>query len=454
LDVQAKALLDAALAALAKAGAEGDAYLEHRRTLKLRVREQKLEEISQAEALGVGIRAIKDGRLGFVHSSASSPEAVSRAVASATELARAATPRDDLILAEPGPIRDGRDESEALELFDPAIERQPLAAKETRARAAEAAALAFDPRIKRSNGAGYEEILRSVWIANSRGLFRHARRSDLAVDVEPVAEAEGEMQTGEVDHLASHWQDLPAPEALGRRGGERAVELLGGQPVPTGRYPVLFSPDAGFAILLYLAAALNGDHLSRGRSWLKDRITSPLGNERVTVHNDGRRTRGLQALPFDGEGVDTRRTTLLERGKIGQPLTDLAAGKRMGKPSTGNGIRAGYEGLPGILTQDLWLEPGKEKPEAIVASVDRGLLIRDLSGWWIGLNPSNPNFSSAATGLWIVKGKPVRPVSRVTVAGTIEEIFGGIAALGDDLVWDHPTKTPTFLVSQLSVSGT
>jgi PmbA protein len=454
VDVQAQALLDAAIGALKKAGAEGDAYLQHRRTLTLKVREQKLDEISQAEVLGVGIRAIKDGRLGFVHTSAGSPEAVAHAAANAIDLARAATVRDDLILAEPGPVRDGRDEGVALELFDPTIERQSLADKEARARATEAAGLAYDPRIKRTNGAGYQEVLTAVWIANTRGLFRHARRSDLHVDVEPVAEANGEMQTGTVDHQATRFADLPAPEALGKRGGARAVELLGGEPVPTGRYPVVWSPDSGFALLLYLATALNGDHLSRGRSWLKDKLEVPLGNERVTVRNDGRRPRGLSVLPFDGEGVDTRETILLDRGKIGGPLLDLASAKRIGKPSTGNGMREGYEALPGIGTQDLWLEPGTEKPEALIAGVDRGLFIRDFSGWWIGLNPSNPNFSSAATGLWIEKGKLTRPVSRVTVAGTVAEIYGGIAAVANDLEWDHPTKTPTFLVSQMAVSGT
>lgn len=454
MDVQARALIDAALGALKKAGAQGDAYLEHQRRLSLRVRDQKLDEIQQAERLGVGIRAFREGRLGFVYTSAANPEAVAQAAASAADLARAATVRDDLMLAEPGAITDGRDEGAALELYDPAIEQQPLAAKETFARDAEAAAMAYDPRIKRSNGAGYTEVQRAVWIANTQGLFRHARRSELAVDVGPVAEADGEMQTGDVDHLASHWQDLPAAKALGQRGGKRAIELLGSQPVATGRYPVVFTPDTGFALLLYLATALNGDHLSRGRSWIGDKLADPLGNERVTVHNDGRRPRALSGLPFDGEGVDTRRTTLIDRGKVGEPLVDLAAGKRLKKASTGCAMRDGYEALPGIQTQDFWLEPGTSTPEELIAGIDQGLVLLGLSGWWIGLNPSNPNFSSAATGLWIEKGKVVKPVSRVTVAGSVTEIFGAIAAVGNDLVWDHPTKTPTFLVSQMSVSGT
>ena len=128
-------------------------------------------------------------------------------------------------------------------------------------------------------------------------------------------------------------------------------------------------------------------------------------------------------------------------------------GKRLGQPSNGHAKRNGYEALPEIQSHDLWLEPGTTAKDAITGQVERGLLVVDLSGWWIGLNPSNPSYSSAASGLWIEKGKPVRPVSQVTVAGTIEEIFGGIAAVANDLVWDHSTKTPTFLVRELAVSG-
>ena len=130
--------------------------------------------------------------------------------------------------------------------------------------------------------------------------------------------------------------------------------------------------------------------------------------------------------------------------------TERRATSRPGKDSR---HRARETALPEIQSHDLWLEPGTTTREAIIGQVERGLLVLDLSGWWIGLNPSNPSFSSAASGLWIETGKPKQPVAQVTVAGTIEEIFGGIAAVGSDLVWDHSTKTPSFLVRDLSVSG-
>jgi predicted Zn-dependent protease len=110
--------------------------------------------------------------------------------------------------------------------------------------------------------------------------------------------------------------------------------------------------------------------------------------------------------------------------------------------------------LPEIASSNLYLVPGNAKAEEIVGRVEKGLWIWGLSGWWIGLDPSNPQFSSAAAGLWIENGKPVRPVARVTVAGTIQEILSGIEEVGNDLIWNGTTRTPTYRVKELAVSGT
>jgi PmbA protein len=454
--VEEKELLDRVLDTLRSAGAEGDAYLEHRRTLQLNVREAKLEEISRAEVRGLGIRAMRDGKLGFVHTSVADPDAAVRAAEKACELSRSASTREDLVLAEPtgtGP-GDGRDEGTALGIYDPEVETISLKEKEERARAAESAGREFDPKIRRSYGARYSEAVAAHWLANTRGLLRHTRTSWINLATEVVAEEGEEKQPGDAEHQARRLADLPDPEALGRRAGERAVRLLGGRPVETGRYPVVFSPEAGFSLLIYVALALRGDHLSRGRSWLGERRDATIGSPLVTIHDDGRMPGGIGTLPFDAEGVDTRRQTLVEKGRVSGHLLDLASGNRLGSPSTGNATRDGYEELPGIGTHNLYLAPGTADAQEIVGGVERGLWIWNLSGWWIGLDPSNTQFSSAASGLWIEGGVPVRPVSRVTVAGSLEEILGGIELIGNDLVWDHQTKTPTFRVGNLAVSGT
>ncbi|MFB3907469.1 MAG: TldD/PmbA family protein [Candidatus Eisenbacteria bacterium] len=451
--MEEKVVLERVLEVLKAAGAEGDAFFEHRRSLRLHVREGRLEEIQRAEVQGVGIRAIREGRLGFVHTSAADPEKVVEAAKQAVDVLRFATPREDLALAPPAGPGDGSDEGAALAIYDASLEKRPLREKQDWITSAEAIGRGADPKIKKTEGASYDENLTGTWLANTRGLFRHYRKSGVSASLQVIAEDAGEMQPGETEIQVGSWDALGDPGALARRASERALRLLGGRPVPTGRYPVLFSPEAGFAPLVYLTVALRGDHIARGRSWLADRADPLLASPLVTVHDAMRMPGGPATVPFDGEGIDTRDLTLLEQGKIAGRMCDLAAAKRLGAQSTGSSRRGGYESLPEIGGGNISIAPGTQKLEEIVAGIDRGLWVWGLSGWWIGLDPSNSDFSSAAFGLWIEKGKPVRPVARVTVAGSIPEIFRGIEAIADDLVWDGPLKTPSFRVKELAVSG-
>lgn len=448
-----KRLIESVLDALRSAGASGDAFLEHRRSIALQIRQGRLDEITRAEVLGVGIRAILDGRLGFVHTSAADPKTVLKAVQTACDLARSGSSREDLLLADPAGPGDGRDEGEASSLYDPSIEQQSLAEKEEWARAAEAVARGFDPRIRRTEGASYGEDLTAYWLGNTKGLFRHYKRSGINVGVQVIAEEGEDMQPGEAGIGVVRLSDLPDPGELGRRAGERAVRLLGGRPVPTGRYPVVFSRDAGWTLLIYLAQALNGGNLSRGRSWLADRGDAPLGSERVTIVDDGGEPKGPGRRPFDGEGVDSQRTLLVEGGRIRGKLLDLASAKRLGARSTGNAQRGGYEALPEIGGTNLYMAPGDDRVDEIIAGIEKGLWVWGLSGWWIGLDPSNPRFSSAAFGLWIENGKVVQPVARVTIAGAIDEILTGVDRVADDLIWEGTVRTPTFRVASMAVSG-
>jgi PmbA protein len=452
--VDERVLLDSALSVLKGAGAEGDAYLEQRRTLSFQIREGQLQDISRADVRGLAVRAMRDGRLGFVYTSTLDAEGARQAAERALDLARSASPRDDLLLPEPSGPGDGRDEGAQLQILDSSLEKRPLPEKQEWAREAEAVARGYDPKIKRTEGVGYEENIVASWIANTKGLFRHQKKSGIEMGIQVIAEDGEDKQPGELSHHAVHWDDLPDPGEFGRRAGEKAVRLLGGRPVPTGRYPVIFSSEVGWAPLVYLALALRGDHLSRGRSWLAGQPQAALGSSLVTIRNDGRKVGGPASAAFDGEGVDTQDLLLLDQGKVSGNLLDLASAKRLGARSNGNSQRGGYASLPEIASSNLCLVPGTAKAEEIVGGVEKGLWIWGLSGWWIGLDPSNSQFSSAANGLWIEKGKPVQPVARVTVAGAIPEILGGIEEVGSDLVWNGTTRTPTYRVKEMAVSGT
>jgi PmbA protein len=450
--------LDAALSALRAEGAEGDAFLENRRTLDLRVRDGKQDSITRSELRGLAVRAMMNGRLGFCHTGKATPSGAAEAARQACELARAASPRDDLVLAGPAGPGDGSDEGLAMRRCDETLDAMSITEKVEYISDAEAAGRGFDARIKRSEGASWNEGLSVNWIANTRGLFRHYRASFLSTNLGVIAEDNGEMQSGEVGWEGVRRSDLPGPDSLGRRAGDRAVRLLGGAPVATGRFPVVFSPESGWALLVYLTSALNGSSLAQRRSWLAPLMEGGaqpvIGSPLVTVRDDGRLAQGPARFPFDGEGVDTRENLLLDRGRVTGVMCDLASAKRLGRASTGNATRGGYEALPQIGSHNLYLAPGPATVEQVLAGVERGLWVWGLTGWWIGLDPSNDQFSSAAFGLWIENGKPVRPVSRVTIAGRLPEILGAVDMVANDLVWEQSTRTPTFRVKEMALAGT
>ena len=453
-----QATLDAALSVLRGRGAEGDAFLENRRTLDLRVRDGRQDSITRSEVRGLAVRAMMGGRLGFCHTGKATPSGASEAARQACDLARAASPRDDLVLAEPAGPGDGSDEGLALQRCDDTLDALSIEEKLDFIRRCESAGRGFDPRIKRTDGAGWNEELSANWTANTRGLFRRYRASALSVNIGVIAEEKGEMQPGEVGWEGVRRADLPVPEDLGRRAGERAVRLLGGAPVATGRFPIVFSPESGWALLVYLTSALNGSSLAQHRSWLSPMLEedsqSAIGSPLVTVRDDGRLLQGPGRVPYDGEGVDTRDNILLNQGRVAGVLCDLASAKRLDKTSTGNATRDGYESLPQIGAHNLYLAPGTASVDQVVGSVERGLWVWGLTGWWIGLDPGNDQFSSAAFGLWIENGRPVRPVSRVTIAGKLPEILGAVDMVANDLTWDHSTRTPTFRVREMALSGT
>jgi PmbA protein len=477
-------LLETVLSLLASHGARGDVYLEHSRTAEVQVRAGEIEAIRQAETRGIGIRAMVDGRLGFAHTTALDGPGLDEAVAGAVALAAHASAVEILPLAGPtgldgDPSRPARDpasltgsdapanpgsgspsdphplvdEGETLRLRDPAADGRTMESRAAWIRTAESAARTVDDRVTRTESASVTDGDTAVWVATTEGLRRHYRKSLVTASIEVVAEHDRRKQSGNARTAAVHWAALPSAAGFGRKAGIRAVRLLGGEPVRTGSFPVVWSPEVGGAPLEYLRSALDGKALSQGRSWLAGDVDPRIGSDLVTIRDRGRLPGGVGSCPFDGEGVDTGETILVDRGVVKGRLTDLTAAARLGEPSSGNARRQGYASLPGIGAHNLTLDPGSASRTEIVSGVREGFWVWSLAGWWIGNDPSNPTFSSAASGLWIEFGKVVRPVARVTLSAPLRDLFGGVEAVGSDLVLDAATCTPTYRVRKMTVSG-
>ena len=440
-----------AVAAARRAGADAaDAIQIASDSVELRVRADEVEYVKQSRERTLGLRAFVRGarglRTALVSSSDLSKVALERLAEDAVALARA-TAEDPAA----GPPGDGfARELPELALLDPADREAPLETRLAAAREAERAARGVDARIVNSEGSTASSHFDALAFASSEGFEGCYEGAYHALSCAPVAAENGAMQTDWWMSASRTLRGLAAPEAVGRRAAERALGQLGARSVPTQQAPVIFEAPAARAVLGNLVGCLSGSAVYRRSSFLAGRIGERIASEGVSVIDDGRLVGGLGSRPFDGEGQATRRTVLVERGRLASFLLDVYSARKLGLRSTGNASRAAAS-APGVSPTNLWLEPGRESLDELVRNTERGLLVTGLFGQ--GFNPVTGDFSRGARGFWIEGGECVHPVEEVTVAGNLADLLQGVDRVGSDLLRLGSLGAPSFRVACLTVAG-
>jgi len=212
----------------------------------------------------------------------------------------------------------------------------------------------------------------------------------------------------------------------------------------------VFDPDMAGGLIRHLAGAVSGNALYKGMSFLTDKLGQTIAPPYVSVYDDGTLPGALGSKPFDGEGLPTRRTPVVEHGVLTSYLFDTYSGRKMQSRSTGNAGRSVADS-PYVSPTNLFLAAGDSTPEQIIGSVESGLYVTELMGF--GVNPTTGDYSRGATGLWIERGELAYPVSEITIAGNLLQMFRDIEAVGNDLVLRHSIAAPTLKIAKLTVAG-
>jgi len=445
-------VVERALAAARGAGAaDADAVLVESTSFETRVRDAEIDFVTQARERTLGIRAFvgREGGLGVAVTSTSdlAPDAVERMARAAVALARATAPDPTAGLPDEAPASDLPE----LALADPADRDVAVEAHIESARRAEGAARGVDPRITNSEGSEAASSFRRVAYGSTRGFLGEYASARHQLSAMPIASENGGMQVDYWWTVGRRLAGLEDPEAVGRRAAERALRRLGARRVATCEVPVIFDPLTAASLMGHVAASVNGYAAYRETSFLAGRLGESVASELVTVVDDGRLPGGLGSRPFDGEGLATRRTTVLERGRLRSWLLDSYAARKLGLASTGNAARGAGSG-PSAAPTNLWLEPGDVAPERIVGECARGFLVTSLFGH--GFNPVTGDFSRGAAGMWIEGGEPVHAVEEVTIAGNLGDMLASVDAVGSDLLRLGPVAAPTVRVARMTVAGT
>ncbi len=256
----------------------------------------------------------------------------------------------------------------------------------------------------------------------------------------------------EADHdftSARHAGDLESAAKIGRSAGERAAKRLNPRKVATSRVPVIYEARAAASLIGHLASAINGSALARKASFLKERLGERIFAPGIAIIDDPLRRRGLRSRPFDAEGVATAWRALVEDGVLMSWILDCATARELGLATTGSAQR-GVSSVPSPGASNLHVEPGNVTPRELIAGVVRGLYVTDLVG--MGANVVTGDYSRGAAGFWIENGELAYPVSEVTIAGHLGDIFRTLRP-ANDLEFRRSVNAPTVLVEELTVAG-
>jgi PmbA protein len=439
-----ESLLAELLDAAKKAGADAaDALYVEGVSASVSYRLGKLEDVERAESYDLGLRVFVGQKVAFVSSSDFSQQSLAALPSRAVTMARLApedrfaglAPKDRLATAIPGLDLADADEPGAEVLIE-------------RARSAEGAALAVKG-VTNSEGGGASFSRSAVALATSTGFYGSYAGTNHGIGVAVLA-GEGTGMERDYDHAsARHASDLRDPEEIGRKAGEKAVRRLGPRSMASQALPVVFHSDEAAGLIGHFAGAISGAAIARGVSFLKDRLGQSIFAPGINIIDDPHRMRGLRSKPFDGEGVANCRRALIENGRLTTWLLDCASARQLNLETTGHAAR-GTGGPPSPSATNLYLEAGKLSVKELIADIKQGFYVTELMG--MGVNSVTGDYSRGAAGFWIENGEIAFPVSEVTIAGNLKDMFAHLVP-ADDLEFRHGTNAPTVRIEGMTLAG-
>ena len=412
------------------------------------VRLGQVETLKESGSRSIGVRVFFGQRAASTYSSDFSAAGIERMLKSALELAKITS--EDPYAGIPDAAKLGSLTGD-LNLYHEDVYSLPGPDRIDYARRAEKAALDADPRIKNSDGGSFDAATGHKVLANSHGFVGEYRRSYCSVSAVPIAQDEnGGMQRDYWYSVARSLSKLDSAESVGKEAARRTLRRLGARKVKTAHVPVVLDPMVAASMLEHIFEGVNGDSVYRGASFLAGKLGEQIASPNVTVVDDGTMPGGFGTSPFDGEGIPTRRTLVIDNGILKSYLLNTYTAKKLGLETTANASR-GLAGTPGIGPGNYFLEPGGKTPQQIIGEIKDGLYVTEFLGH--GANLVTGDYSRGASGLWIVNGELAYPVEEITVAGNLKDMFKNISEVGTDLEFRGSVASPTIRIDGLTVGG-
>jgi len=433
---------------LAGPGEQVEAVVVRGTDTEIKVYEGEVESLSSAQSQGIGIRVVRDGRQGFAYAGTLDESVIDETLAEARDNAGFGEVDEWFGLAEPDGVAVAELDLYRDELVSFATDRKVELALEL-----ERAVRAADARIVGIESAEYVDSVGEAAIVTTTGIRSLSRDTSCYVATYALAEQDGEVQTGFGFSVGHQPSELDVAVAA-TEAADRATRMLGAVKPASERLTVVLDPWVTAQLLGILAFTLNGESVLKGRSLFADRLGEEVASPLITLVDDPTDPAFFTATDTDGEGLATRRNSLIEGGVLQMFVHNAYTGRRAGAASTGSAVR-GFTSTPGVGCMATSLVPGDRSPAELIAGVGEGILVQEVSGLHSGVNPVSGDFSTGAEGLRIRGGELAEPVREFTIASTLQKMLQDVTAVGDDL-----TQLPmsaagvSLVVADVTLSGT
>ncbi|MEJ0009964.1 MAG: metallopeptidase TldD-related protein [Alphaproteobacteria bacterium] len=443
-DAELVSLGEHALALAKRGGASAaDVLVLEATEMTASIRHGAPETIERAESCGLGLRVFAGKGSATLSTSDLGKDAIAALAEQAIAIARAAPEDPFAALADPSLLAKTTPELDLADAAEPSMEALQQSARE-----AEAAGLAAKG-IANSEGADASYGYHRVALLTSTGFAGSYAATRSALSLSLIA-GSGERMQRDYDYaVATHRADLESPQHVGGEAARRTVTRLNPRKIASQTATVFFEPRVARSLLSALAGAISGSAIARGTSFLKGELGKKLFADGIRITDDPLRKRGLASQPWDGEGVVAERREFIEDGVLTSWLLDTRSANQLKLKTTGHAAR-GLAGAPHPSPSNLYLAAGKETPDTLYKSVKSGLLVTETIGH--GVNLITGDYSVGASGFWLEGGQITYPVSEITIAANLRDIFASLVP-ADDLAFRYQTNAPTIMVPRMTVAG-
>ena len=442
---QAQDRADALISQAKKAGANAaDAIYVCDASTQVQMRLGNLEDVERSEGEEIGLRVFVGKRSATVSSSDMDPEILSSLVGRAIDMAKEApedqyaglAPEELLLKSDPHPIEgdDGQNP-------DPELLRELALKAEDAARSVKG--------VTNSEGGGANAGRTIVALATSHGFSGAYSTSGYSISASVIAGQGDGMARDYAYDSARFLEDLQSPDTIGREAGERAVSRLNPVQFQSGAMPVVYDPRVGNSLLGHFVGAISGAAIARKTSFLLDALDTEVFDSAISIIDCPHRKRGLRSKAFDGEGLPTRKIKLIDEGRLTQWIMESASARQLGLQPTGHASR-GVGGAPGVSVTNLHMGNGSVSKADLIRDIKHGVYITELIG--MGVNQVTGDYSRGASGFLITDGEIGPPVSEITIAGNLKEMFKSLVA-ADDLEYRYSVNVPTLRADSMTVAG-